>query len=244
MEFDAADIPISDHMPSVSGQRRSLVEQYYYSLDFTDWNHIRKLLKVYENILNTISEQSPDEAAKLCKWLGKDGFVYQNGAIFPMTGMPALAQIKTIAVQFDAEYMARQVKRIEESVNSDPPLAIGSAKELLETCCRTILADRDVTFADNPDLPKLVRTTMKELELLPEDIPDHAKGAEVIKRLLSNLSTIAQGLTELRNLYGSGHGKEGKWKGLTARHAKLAVGAATTLAVFLLETHRETQTEA
>jgi hypothetical protein len=62
----------------------------------------------------------------------------------------------------------------------------------------------------------------------------------VIKRLLSNLGTIGNGLAELRGLYGTGHGKHGRSASLSARHAKLAVGAASTLAVFLFETHKET----
>lgn len=61
----------------------------------------------------------------------------------------------------------------------------------------------------------------------------------MIRRLLSNLGNIAQGLGELRNLYGTGHGKHGKSKGLNPRHARLAVGAASTLALFLFETHQE-----
>jgi hypothetical protein len=72
-------------------------------------------------------------------------------------------------------------------------------------------------------------------------IPDAARGADVIKRLLSNLGTIDNGLAELRGLYGTGHGKHGSSLGLSARHAKLAVGAASTLAVFLFETHKETK---
>jgi hypothetical protein len=57
--------------------------------------------------------------------------------------------------------------------------------------------------------------------------------------ILSNLATITNGIAELRNSYGTGHGKDSKAKGLGSRHAKLAVGAASTLAVFLLETHNE-----
>jgi hypothetical protein len=53
------------------------------------------------------------------------------------------------------------------------------------------------------------------------------------------LATVSQSLAELRNLYGTGHGKGGRTKGLSPRHAKLAVGAAATLAVFLFETHKE-----
>ncbi|WP_354328249.1 abortive infection family protein [Variovorax atrisoli] len=43
----------------------------------------------------------------------------------------------------------------------------------------------------------------------------------------------------MRNHYGKGHGKAAGAKGLQPRHAKLAVGAASTLAVFLAETHNE-----
>ena len=69
-------------------------------------------------------------------------------------------------------------------------------------------------------------------------------GSDIIKRLLSNLGTIGNGLAELRGLYGTGHGKHGKTSGLSARHAKLAVGAATPLATFLFDTHKETIPEA
>jgi hypothetical protein len=72
---------------------------------------------------------------------------------------------------------------------------------------------------------------------VPEDIPESAKGADAIKRLLGNLGQVSQGIAELRNLYGTGHGKDGTFRGLGPRHARLAVGAATTLATFLFETH-------
>lgn len=75
--------------------------------------------------------------------------------------------------------------------------------------------------------------------MAPEDIPNHAKAVETIRVLLSNLSAITNGIAELRNKYGTGHGKEANAKGLDPRHAKLAVGAASPLAVFLLETHQE-----
>ena len=67
-----------------------------------------------------------------------------------------------------------------------------------------------------------------------------ARGADVIKRLLSNLSTVGHGLAELRGHYRTGHGQHGLTSGLTAGHAKLAVGAAWTLTVFLFEMHEET----
>jgi len=95
------------------------------------------------------------------------------------------------------------------------------------------------------DLPQLVKITTRELRLTPNDIPDSTKAAETIKRLLSNLATITQGIAELRNQYGTGHGRDARSaKGLQSRHAKLAVGAASTLAVFMMETYREREQQA
>jgi hypothetical protein len=147
--------------------------------------------------------------------------------------------LKEAAVLFDAEYLADQVRRLEQSVDSDPAHAIGAAKELVETCCYTILSERGKPATDKPDLLPLVRRTLEELKLVPDGITDAHKGAKSIKSLLGNLATITQSLAELRNLYGTGHGKDGKTRGLSTRHARLAVGTGTTLAVFLFDTHQE-----
>src|SRR5262245_58747857 len=43
IEFDSADIPLADgYTPNTSGQRRSLVQQYYHSLDFSTVTPSRK----------------------------------------------------------------------------------------------------------------------------------------------------------------------------------------------------------
>ncbi len=139
----------------------------------------------------------------------------------------------------DASYVNAQITRMESAVENDPGLAIGTAKELVETVCKTILEERGKTIETNLELPKLVKQTATELKLTPSDIPDEAKASESIKRLLKNLADITYGVAELRNSYGTGHGKSAKSRGLSSRHAKLAVGAASTLAIFLVETHGE-----
>ncbi len=138
----------------------------------------------------------------------------------------------------NADYIARKTKRMEDNTEKDPDLAIGTAKELVETVCKTILHEREIESEDCKDLPQLVKKTVKELALTPDDIPEKAKAIEIIRRILSNLATITQGIAELRNYYGTGHGKKANAKGLQPRHAKLVVGAASTLSVFLYETHK------
>lgn len=244
-EFDAEGVECcQDYDPGITGERRSYVEQFYHSLDLTTWEDAHRLLRVFESILNSTIAHNPEEAEKLSLFLKRDGFTYQDGRILTAArGLPSVGQSLNIATEFSTDYMLAQIERIQAAIDTDPDLAIGSAKELLETCCKTILADRGQPVAGNEDIPKLVKLTMAELELLPDDIPDEAKGAEAIKRLLSNLAGVVRGLAEVRNLYGSGHGRHGRASSVTPRHAKLAVGAATTLVVFLFETHRETQKE-
>ncbi len=112
-------------------------------------------------------------------------------------------------------YVSQQITRMDSAVESDPALAIGTAKELLETCCKTILNDSEVVVPDKLELAQLVKLTTKQLKLTPQDIPERPKAGETIKRLLSNLASITQGITELRNQYGTGHGKDAKSKGST-----------------------------
>ncbi len=148
----------------------------------------------------------------------------------------AIESVRKAFSKMDASHVSQQITRMESAVENDPGLAIGTAKELVETCCRTILHERSVDVDKAADLSQLVKLTSRELQLTPDDIPQERKAAEIIRRLLSNLASIVRGIAELRNEYGTGHGKGAGTKGLSPRHAKLAVGAASTLVVFLLET--------
>lgn len=151
----------------------------------------------------------------------------------------ALSRARTVADALDAGWMAREIRRMESAIETDPSLAVGTAKELVESCCKSILARLSVETTKSIDLPDLVRLVAKQLHLLPDDIADHARGAKLIKVLLSNLTQIPLGLAELRGLYGSGHGRAGNYGGLEVRHARLAVGAAVTFIDFVTATYHQ-----
>jgi hypothetical protein len=151
----------------------------------------------------------------------------------------AVAFAHETAARLNAEYISQQVTRMEGAVDTEPDLAIGTAKEFVESICKTILEEREEPYGKNDDLPALVRKTTKVLQLTPGDVAETARAADTIKRMLMNLATLVQGSAELRNAHGSGHGKsasQARYR-LTARHARLAVGSAATLGTFLYETH-------
>ncbi len=159
------------------------------------------------------------------------------GARSTTTGVAAVAQLRNTTGPVDAEYVARQITRMEAAVNREPDLAIGTAKELLETVAKTILDERNIAYDRKDDLPVLLRKARNALQLSSDDIDDAARGANIIRQLFGNLGSIVQSLAELRNHYGTGHGRSATSGGLGARHARLAAGAAATLATFMLETH-------
>ena len=197
----------------------------------TDPNEVEKLKQMFNQHLI----QEGYELVERTRMAGRPVFAARRRSLAGVSGLPSVRHARQV---LDAAYVLQQITRMEAAVEEDPGLAIGTAKELVETCCRTILEERQIEIPKVVDLPQILKLTGRELALTPEDIPEEAKARDTIRRILSNLATVAQGIAELRNYYGTGHGQHAKTKGLGSRHAKLAVGAASTLAVFLLETHQ------
>lgn len=195
-----------------------------------EFSHVNKLLQIFNDNL----KEDNFEIVEKTRISGKPIFVGR----LKITGKESI-QRKGVDIKklLNADYVSQQINLMESSIENSPHISIGLAKELIETCCKSIIDERKETYDKNWDLPKLMKETTKLLKLTPDDIPNEARAAGSIKQILGSLSSVVQGIGEVRNEYGSGHGKDGKFIGLQPRHAKLAVGAASTLAIYLLETH-------
>lgn len=261
--FDAHEIRCDlEYQPhGISGQRRTLVEQYYYTVDWSDRKSTKRVLRVFEDVVSKLL--APEEpfdwfmrsdsekenhlkvnhntAKKLISFLKQDGFEWQDGKFIDSVSTPGLDDLSSITKPFEWHHLALQIQRMKESVAVDPSLAIGTAKELIETVCKTILDERGVIITNTPEIPLLTKTVLTELSLVPEGIEDEKRGSDIIKAILRSLGTIGNNLAQLRSLYGTGHGKNAKNLALQSRHAKLAVGTAATFVTFLFETHQENQ---
>jgi len=221
------------------------------------WCSDEELLRFLTELLHPMVRAATDEVERLLaifnEHLAKDGW-----ELYPATmvsGRPvfagrkkmahldhAVSTVKDAVEPIGAEYINQQITRMYAAAQNDPELAIGTAKELLETVCKSILMARTGACDPALDLPGLIKKATKELRLAPEDVPASARGAETIRILLNNLGRVDGRLAELRNLYGTGHGKDPSARVLETRHARLAVGAAATLAAFLAETHQQPTT--
>lgn len=105
-----------------------------------------------------------------------------------------------------------------------------------------MLNDYGVAYKNSHDMLDLYKQTAKALKINREAVPDSAKGSQAAQRVLKNLATAVQSLTELRNELGLGHGKTSPSPALE-RHARLAFNASRTVVEFVLQTWHERQAD-
>ena len=116
----------------------------------------------------------------------------------------------------------------------DPEERIGLAKELVEATIKYALNELDEPYGKKDDIPALSRKLHVRLGLDPKvSLAPDPEGEATARRLLSGLTEIPHNLAELRNPYGSGHGRAERIAGIT-HLAELAARAADAYATFIL----------
>ena len=133
--------PDEDHVPSVTGERRGLVEQYYARIDFGSQSEIVKLLLAYKEIVLRLQRDNSVEAQDLLRRMKADGYDFDGENFLPLPSkqQPLLDAMKTLAASLDLEGLSLEASRLAQAADDDPPLAVGTAKEMVETVCKTIL---------------------------------------------------------------------------------------------------------
>jgi hypothetical protein len=139
-----------------------------------------------------------------------------------------------------AEAIEQQIHAIESALESVPDFAFDLSKTLVESVCKTVLADIGQPADPNWDAPKLLKETTNRLALLPRNHPDPAKARDSVGKTIRGLLQTIQGLCELRNGYGmASHGRDSFSARLDLRQATLAAQAADTIVSFLYRIHRD-----
>ncbi len=140
------------------------------------------------------------------------------------------------ATRMGVAEMVRQVTRLRRDVVDDPEAAVGHAKELIESTCKTILGLTGAGSDTREELPALVSRTLLHLGVHPTQVAHDVDPGEAraVKRLMGGVTSILAGAGELRNIRGTGHGRSGAPL-VDAAAAHLAVGVASAAVLFLCE---------
>jgi hemerythrin len=150
---------------------------------------------------------------------------------------PFTDTVELLKEKFSSEYVSNQIEIMLKMQSENPTEAIGKSKEFIESCCKTILESSQETVNKDWNVSKLVKETMKFLEISTDNVDESTSKSRTVKAILGNLHGVARNIAELRNAYGSGHGKSSTYKGSTVRHAKLAVSSSITLVNYLWDTY-------
>lgn len=147
------------------------------------------------------------------------------------------------AIAGGLSHIEQQVRSIELAVVENPGLAFDLAKAVVESACRTILTERNVSYGTADDLPRLFKAVSGNLPILPVAASSESEARKSLAQTLNGLHTALQGICELRNAYGfASHGADGPRPTMEPLQAFLAAQAADAIVGFLYRVHLQERT--
>lgn len=183
-----------------------------------------------------LSHMDVDPRKRITDAAAKDGLIYLRGGRF--TGHDLATPSATLSDALNErgiDAAEDEFRRAYENVAKDPAAAITAACAILETVCKTYLESTSKSLPNKQTLSPLWTETAKQLGLHPEKMVE-----DDLKRILQGLFNVVDGIAALRTHVGSAHGRSGAQPPqsyrVSPRHARLAVHAAHTVTLFVLET--------
>lgn len=240
------------NLTHVRGECRAIVASFHADVTFADPKEQQRLLRVYVNALedrpiDPPADGSPivlpPEAVTLIASLQRDGAnIDDAGRLILRSAPPPVLELGQYDRLRDPTVLQVHLRRIESNLAADPPTAIAAAKELVESTCKFVLDDYGIAYEQSAGLQELYKATARALCINREAVDDSVRGSQAAQRILQNLSSLVQGMAELRNELGIGHGRTTNSAAME-RHARLAFNSARTAVEFILETwhHRKGQ---
>ncbi|MFZ0150370.1 MAG: abortive infection family protein [Xanthobacteraceae bacterium] len=149
---------------------------------------------------------------------------------------PVLGSLSGAAEVLNFDTVSRDLERALASAQHDPEDAVTAACSTVESVCRSILIEVGESLPDKKDIKALFGAVRKPLGL-GADRPDlDPLIVDDVRKILSGLATAVEGIGALRTHGGDAHGRERGYTRLDRRIASLAIHAASTIALFLIET--------
>jgi len=189
------------------------------------------------------SNQAQEQEAgrrKIVEALGRFGLSYRPGGLIlgGATSLPTRS-LKQVLKDRDLSGVDKEFDRALANIEKDPPAAITAACSILESLFKVYIEDSAIEMPTDQSLKPLWKTASKHLGLDPAAIED-----DDLKRILSGMYSIVDGIGSLRTHTGSAHGRGRRAYKLKARHARLAIHASHTLVGFFIETWDERKQKA
>lgn len=241
--FDDRGVALGPPQPKNNDEsvRRERMRRYLVTLDLSDAADAQRLTAVFGDVLQTFIQDgsvgwSNDNSLR-DKWvriLREDGFdVDETTGAVRMGRAGANLTEHALNALPDPQSIQDHLHRLGDSVDTDPRLAVSTAKALIESTAKCVLTARGQSYTRAAKVPALVNAAQESLGLAPKSVSDEDRA---LRQALQSLVTLTQSVTELRNSIGIDHGAEEVPRWVRPRHARLVVGAAQVWCQLMLET--------
>ena len=153
-----------------------------------------------------------------------------DSVVIAMPAVPSQS-LKHFLLSKNIPPVNQELGRCVENVESDPSAAITAASSLVESILKVYIEEYGLEMRKKQTIRNLWKTVSRHagLSSSPELEDD-------LNMILTGLASLVNGIGNLRTHAGSAHGRGRDEQEVEPRHARLAVHAANTLVVFLLET--------
>jgi hypothetical protein len=178
--------------------------------------------------------------------LDADGFaiaiVAGRARVLPKGGAGVAITTFTAKVRIlDFDTVELDVARALANTSVDAEDAVTAACSLLESVCRSILIELGSPLPPKKDIDGLIRAVQERLSLSPGRTGLPVDIEQDVRQVLGGLTSVAKGIGALRTHAGDAHGREKGFRRIDARIARLAITAASSIALFLIETWEQQQ---
>lgn len=175
-------------------------------------------------------DETPEQQ-KIKKALTRYELQYvRGGSITGALGTPSRT-LDSFIREKDISSLDHEFTRALSNVDSSPREAVSAASNILESVCKVYIEDQGLDMPAKQDLKPVWTVVRKHLGFDPSIVED-----QDLQVILTGLFAVVDGIGALRTHASSAHGAGKKQYKVEPRHARLAIHAAHTVALFILET--------
>jgi hypothetical protein len=172
--------------------------------------------------------------AKLTSVLARCNLTYITGGIISDGSSAQSKSLSELIKGRDIPSIEAEFNRALENVNSEPREAVSAACNILESIFKVYIADEGLTAPLKQDLQSVWKVVRADLGFDTKLVQD-----DDLKRVLSGILSIVDGIGAFRTHASSAHGEGRKIYNIKPRHARLTIHSAHTIALFIIETWDE-----
>lgn len=206
-------------------------------------------LRVLGRLIEAYMEEAPKERSwwetspsaddssdqeKIRTVLARSELQYIRGGTMAGALSAASKTLDDLIKEFDAPAIEHEFNRALANVDQSPREAVSAASNILESICKVYIAERGIEMPSKQDLKPVWNVVRKDLGFDPGVVED-----QDLQTILSGLLAIVDGIGALRTHASSAHGAGKTQYKLEPRHARLAIHAAHTVALFILESWKK-----